>query len=160
MRLMAKVSIPVEGGDKSAALPLRMQVAMQTLKPESAYFVESDDKYECFFVFNLDLASLLKPLFPDVDASFDVTPAMNVTEFQRAVEAASPKQQVIVEPELLDDLSPDATAIRGRYEPGDGEARHGGAPPGDTAEKPLGETAEKPPGDRAKKPPGETANKS
>jgi hypothetical protein len=143
VRLMAKVSIPVEGGDKSAALPLRMQAAMETMKPESAYFVESDDKYECFFVFNLDFASLLEPLFPDVDASFHVTPAMNVTEFQRAVGAVSAKQQVVEESELLDDLNPDATGIRGRYEPGDGEARHAGAPPGETAKKPPGETAKK-----------------
>ena len=136
MRLMAKVSIPFEGGDKSAALPLKMQVAMQTLKPESAYFVESDGKYECFFVFNLDFASLLQPLFPDVDATFQVTPAMNVTEFQRAVGEGSPKQEVAGEPELLDDLIPDATGIRGRYEPGDGEARYGGTPVGDKAKKP------------------------
>ena len=136
MRLMAKVSIPFEGGEKSSALPLKMQVAMQTLKPESAYFVESDGKYECFFVFNLDFASLLQPLFPDVDATFQVTPAMNVAEFQRAVGEGPPKQEVVGEPELLDDLSPDATGIRGSYEPGDGEARYGGTPVGETAKKP------------------------
>jgi hypothetical protein len=147
VRLMAKVSIPFEGGEKSAALPLKMQVAMQTLKPESAYFVEGDGKYECFFVFNLDFASLLQPLFPDVDATFQVTPAMNVAEFQRAVGEGPPKQEVVGEPEvvaepevvgepeLLNDLSPDATGIRGRHEPGDGEARYGGTPSGETAKK-------------------------
>ena len=134
MRLMAKVSIPFEG-DKSGALPLKMQMAMQTLKPESAYFVEGEGKYECFFVFNLDFATLLQPLFPDVDASFQVTPAMNVAEFQRAVGEASPKQEVVEEPELLSDLSPDATGKSGSYEPGDGEVRYGGMPVDQKAKK-------------------------
>ena len=75
MRLMAKVTIPLEAEDgltKTEAIPL-VHRAMQTLKPESAYFVAEEGTFECFFVFNLDFVTLIRPLFPGLDASFHVT---------------------------------------------------------------------------------------
>jgi len=138
VRLMAKVTIPLETGDKaseSGALPLKMQMVMGSLKPESAYFVEEDGRYECFFVFNLDFAALLQPLFPDLDASFHVTPAMNAKEFQQALGDTSPVRQAVEDSDLVKDLRPEAKTTPGGYEPGDGEPR---VTPlgGETVEKP------------------------
>lgn len=109
MRFLAKVTIPVEKGDeafKSGALPRTMQSAMQRLKPEAAYFIEEDGKRECLFVFNLDVPSLLKPLFPNLDASFHVTPVMNATEFGQGLGGAMGKQPLVEESDFLADISP------------------------------------------------------
>ena len=117
MRLMAKVTIPLETGDeasKSGALPLKMQMAMQTLRPESAYFVEEDGKCECFFVFNLDFVTLLKPLFPDIEASFHVTPVMNAAEFEQALGDATGSQPVVGESDFLTDIHPEAKTTPNR----------------------------------------------
>jgi hypothetical protein len=137
MRLLAKVTIPLESRDeasKSGALPLKMQAAMKTLRPESAYFVEEGGKCECFFVFNLDFATLLQPLFPDLDASFHVTPVMNAAEFQQALGDA-PAKPVVGESDLLTDLSPEAKTTPGRNEPGNGERRVRATPLGDEPAK-------------------------
>lgn len=126
MRLMAKVTIPLETGDEASqgeALPLTMQMAMQTLRPESAYFVQEEGKCECFFVFNLDFVTLLQPLFPDLDASFHVTPVMNATEFQQALGDVPGRQAAAGEQDLLTDLGPEVRTIPDQYEPGDGERR-------------------------------------
>lgn len=109
MRFLAKVTIPVEEGDeafKSGALPRTMQSAMQRLKPEAAYFLEEDGKRECLFVFNLDVPSLLKPLFPNLDASFHVTPVMNAAEFEQGLGDAKGKQPLVEESDFLADISP------------------------------------------------------
>ena len=116
MRFLAKVTIPVEKGDeafKSGELPRTMQSAMHRLKPEAAYFVEEDGKRECLFVFNLDVPSLLKPLFPNLDASFHVTPVMNAAEFEQGLGDAKGKQPLVEESDFLADISPVAKGTPG-----------------------------------------------
>lgn len=117
MRLLAKVTIPLEEGDerfRSEVLPRTMQSAMQRLQPEASYFYEEDGKHECVFVFNLDLPSLLNPLFPNLDASFHVTPVMNAAEFARGLGDAKGKQPPVDESEFLADISPVAAETPGR----------------------------------------------
>ncbi len=97
---------------------------MERLKPEAAYFIEEDGKRECLFVFKLDVPALLKPLFPDLDASFHVTPVMNAAEFEQELGDAKGKQQLVEESEFLADISP-VTSDRGtpaaqRVQHGDG----------------------------------------
>ncbi len=127
MRFLAKVTIPTEKGDDaftSGALPRTMRSAMERLKPEAAYFFEQDGKRECLFVFNLDVPALLKPLFPDLDASLHVTPVMNAAEFEQGLGDAKGKQPLVEESEFLADISP-VTSDRGtraaqRVQHGDG----------------------------------------
>ena len=116
MRFLAKVTIPVEKGDeasKSDALTGTMRSAMARLKPEAAYFFEEDGKRECLFVFNLDVPALLKPLFPDLDASIHVTRVMNAAEFEQGLGDAKGKQPFVEESEFLADISPVASGTLG-----------------------------------------------
>lgn len=143
MRFMAKVTIPTEKGDdafKSGVLPRTIRSAMERLKPEAAYFFEQDGKRECLFVFNLDVPALLKPLFPDLDASLHVTPVMNAAEF--GLGDAKGKQPLVEESEFLADISP-VTSDRGtraaqRVQHGDGASveRLSRLPADGPAEKP------------------------
>ncbi len=127
MRLMAKVTIPLETGKdgppETGAIPLKVQLAMQTLRPESAYFVEDDGKCECFFVFNLDFATLLQPLFPGLDASFHVTPVMNAAEFRQALgdPRGGNEPKVGKAADLVTDLRPEADKPPERRTPSENE---------------------------------------
>jgi hypothetical protein len=110
---MAKVTIPLESGEDgpthTGAIPLTVQRAMQNLRPESAYFLEEEGKWECFFVFNLDFATLIEPLFPGLDASFQVRPVMNAAEFRALGDAPGGDQPTVGKAEdLVTDLSPGA----------------------------------------------------
>lgn len=130
MRLLAKVTIAMEKEDdalESGALAGTMRSAMERIRPEASYFFEEDGKRACLFVFNLDLQSLLTPLFQDLDANVQVTPVMNSAEFEqglgdvrleRGVGGADPgwrrtgqarePRQVVEESELMADISPGA----------------------------------------------------
>ncbi len=111
MRFLAKVTIPLEKADdafKSGELPETMQSAIQRLKPEAAYFFEEDGKRECIFVFNLDVVTLIKPLFPNLGASFHVTPVMNAAEFQLELTGEAAQRPDTNKPDLLADVSPTA----------------------------------------------------
>jgi hypothetical protein len=118
---MAKVTIPLESGEdgptNTGAIPLKVQRAMQTLKPESAYFVKEEGKCECFFVFNLDLATLLQPLFPGLDASFHVRPVMNAAEFQALGDPRGGDEPTVGKTDLVTDLSPEANKPPERLKP-------------------------------------------
>ena len=109
---MAKVTIPREPGEggltETGAIPLTVQRAMETLRPVSAYFVEEEGQYECFFVFNLDFVKLLEPLFAGLDASFYVTPVMNADEFQALGDPRGGREPTVGNTDLVTDLSPEA----------------------------------------------------
>ena len=118
---MAKVTIPLEAGEdgltRTGATPHKVQMAMQTLRPESAYFVEEEGQYECFFVFNLDFVRLLEPLFPGLDASFHVTPVMNAAEFKALGDPRGGGESTVGEADLVTDLSPEANKSPERLKP-------------------------------------------
>lgn len=87
MRFLARVTIPRDESDEafeSGELATTIQVAMARLQPEAAYFFEEAGNRQCLFVFDLDIGSLLRPLFPNLNAFFDVTQVMNLAEFQGA----------------------------------------------------------------------------
>jgi len=142
VRLLAKVTIPMENKDdalESGALSGTMRSAMERIRPEASYFFEEDGKRACLFVFNLDLQSLLKPLFSNLDATVHVTPVMNSAEFERGLgdaqfatsfgsaeagprpaTAAEEHRGILAEPELLADIAPGSTRPS---RPGDGQPR-------------------------------------
>lgn len=141
MRLLAKVTIPLEkegAAVTSEALSGTMRSAMERLKPEASYFFEEEGERTCLFVFNLDLQSLLKPLFQNVGATVRVTQVMNGAEFEQELRDPQPGKGLvntdegsrrdraggeptrIMESELLADISPGRARAN---QPGDGRPR-------------------------------------
>ena len=84
MRMMLKVVIPVEAGNKAnkdGSLARAMQGAAERLKPEAAYFLPDDGKRTALFFFKMQDASqipgIAEPLFMGLNASLTLSPVMN-----------------------------------------------------------------------------------
>ena len=95
MRVMMKVSIPVEAGNKTlkdGSLPKTMMVFVEQMKPEAAYFIAENGKRTGIFVFDLKDPSTIpivaEPFFLNLDASIEITPAMNVEDMKAGVQEA------------------------------------------------------------------------
>jgi hypothetical protein len=92
MRVMAKVSVPVEAGNQSirdGRLPKAMQHAAERWKPEAMYFTAFDGRRTAFMVFDMpesaDLPSFAEPLFQELGAEVQIAPAMNADDLQRGL---------------------------------------------------------------------------
>lgn len=95
MRMLLKISVPVEAGNeavKSGALQRTLQSTMETLKPEAAYFYPEDGKRTAIMIFEMkgswQLPATLEPLFQSLGASVHVTPVMNGEDLQRGFKEA------------------------------------------------------------------------
>ena len=93
MRMMLKVTIPVEAGNKAIAdgsLPKTMQSAIQNLKPEAAYFVAENGLRTAMFFFNMEDSSqipvIAEPFFMDMNAALTLVPVMNADELKKGLE--------------------------------------------------------------------------
>lgn len=112
MRFMAKVTIPSEKWEeaqRSGTLQGTIDSALQRLRPEASYFLDVAGARECILVFNLDVAAMIKPLFPDLDASFEGRPVTTGAEIQQQFEASVTTRPPATS-ELLDDIRPTAPA--------------------------------------------------
>jgi len=96
MRMMLKVTIPVEAGNKAVkdgTLPRTMQRTMERLKPEAAYFLAEDGKRTALFFFNMQDVSqipvIAEPLFMGMDASLTMVPVMNADDLQKGLAEAA-----------------------------------------------------------------------
>jgi hypothetical protein len=95
MRMLMKVSIPVEVGNKAVAdgsLPKTMMQFMERMKPEAAYFGPQDGNRTAYFVFDLQdptaIPSAAEPFFMNLNASIEITPVMNLADMKTGVELA------------------------------------------------------------------------
>jgi hypothetical protein len=95
MRMLLKISMPVEKGNeaaKSGALQRTIQSTIEALKPEAAYFFPEDGKRTALMVFDMtgswQLPKTLEPLFESLGASVHLTPAMNAEDLQRGFREA------------------------------------------------------------------------
>ena len=95
MRMLLKVSVPVEKGNEAAkngALKRTIQATMEALKPEAAYFYPEDGKRTAIMVFDMQgswqLPLTVEPLFQELGASVHVTPVMNGEDLQRGFKEA------------------------------------------------------------------------
>jgi hypothetical protein len=95
MRMLLKVSIPVEKGTeayKSGALQRTFQAAAAALKPEAMYFFPEDGKRTCLLVFDMEgswqLPPIVEPLFESLDASVFLAPVMNGEDLERGFKEA------------------------------------------------------------------------
>ena len=84
MRMMLKVSIPVETGNAAArdgTLGQTIQRILDELKPEAAYFSADDGKRTAYIFFDMkdssQLPAVAEPWFLAFNASLTVRPAMS-----------------------------------------------------------------------------------
>jgi len=92
MRVMAKISIPVEGGNqaiKDGTIGSMMQRAAERWKPEAMYFTTFDGRRTAFMVFDMSDASeippLAEPFFQGVNADVQLAPVMNGDDLQNGL---------------------------------------------------------------------------
>jgi len=100
MRMMMKVTLPVEAGNdavRKKALGTTIQKILAELKPEAAYFAEDSGQRTGYIFFDMkessQLPAVAEPWFLAFNASLTVRPAMtpqdladSMTGMQRAVE--------------------------------------------------------------------------
>lgn len=95
MRMMMKVSIPVEAGNhgvKEGSLPKTVMGFVDQYKPESCWFTAEEGKRTAFFVFDLKdptlIPSVAEPFFMNLHAAITLSPAMNLEDMKVGVEKA------------------------------------------------------------------------
>ena len=93
MRMMLKVSIPVEAGNrgiKEGILPKTVMEFVELMKPEACYFTPADGKRTAFFFFDLKdptmLPTAVEPFFENLNADIEMSPAMNLDDMRVGVD--------------------------------------------------------------------------
>jgi hypothetical protein len=92
MRMLLRVSLPVEGGNaavKAGTAGSTIERILADLKPESVYFFLDDDgRRSCSAVFNLQeesqVAAVAEPWFLAFDAKVSLRPVMTAEDFAKA----------------------------------------------------------------------------
>ena len=92
MRVMMKVTIPVESGNaaaKAGTLGSTIQKILADLKPEAAYFAEDNGQRTGYIFFDLadqtHLPAVAEPWFLAFNASLTVRPAMTPEDLGKAM---------------------------------------------------------------------------
>jgi hypothetical protein len=95
MRMMLKVSIPVEAGNKGVKegiLPETVMRFAEMMKPEASYFFPQGGLRTALFFFDLKDPTLIptavEPFFRNLNASIELTPAMNLEDMKNGVAKA------------------------------------------------------------------------
>ena len=87
--MFLKMQMPAEAGNraiKDGSLPKIIQSFMEAAKPEGAWFTALDGKRTMVAVFDLaspaDIPRLAEPFFTGLDATFELSPAMDAADLQ------------------------------------------------------------------------------
>jgi hypothetical protein len=88
MRVMAKITIPVEsGGDGTIGKVI--QRAAERWKPEAMYFGNFQGQRTAFIVFDMpdssDMVPFSEPFFQELSADVEITPVMAADDFQKGL---------------------------------------------------------------------------
>ena len=93
---MAKISIPVESGNRAivnGSLPAVIQRTAERWHPEAMYFTTFDGRRTAFLVFNLpepqDLPPFAEPFFTELNAEVEVAPVMDGADLQKGLSQLS-----------------------------------------------------------------------
>ncbi len=99
MRMMMKVSIPTEAGNKAVAdniLPKVIGEFVEAHRPEGSYFTTHHGERCAYFFFDLkdnaSIPSIAEPFFMKLNAHVDIQPAMNLEDMKTGVERAMKKR--------------------------------------------------------------------
>jgi hypothetical protein len=94
MRMLMKVSVPVEGGNravKDGTLGKIIADTTERIRPEAAYFGLEEGKRTAFFVFDLkdatQMPSIAEPIFIGLNATIELSPIMNQSDLKVGLEA-------------------------------------------------------------------------
>jgi hypothetical protein len=95
MRVMLKVNIPVEQGNKAildGSLPKAVMGFVEKMKPEACYFGPDKGMRTGIFFFDLsdpsDMPSITESFFMHLNAAVEMTPVMNLEDMKAGVEKA------------------------------------------------------------------------
>src|ERR1019366_7651248 len=98
MRMMLKVSIPVQTGNAASAngiLGTTIQRILAEIKPEAAYFAEDNGRRTGYILFDMQdssqLSAVAEPWFLAFNAGITVRPAMNLDDLAKASPAIDRK---------------------------------------------------------------------
>lgn len=88
MRVMAKITIPVEpGGD--GTIGKIIQRTAERWKPEAMYFGNFQGQRTAFIVFDMpdssDMVPFSEPFFQELSADVEITPVMAPDDFQKGL---------------------------------------------------------------------------
>ncbi len=96
MRMMLKVTMPVEAGNRAAtdgSLVRILQGTAERLKTEASYFLPEDGERTALFFFDMQDSSqmpgILEPLFAGLNAAVTLSPVMNADDLQKGLAAAN-----------------------------------------------------------------------
>ena len=89
MRMMMRVTIPVESGNKAIkddTIGKTIQQAMEVIKPEAAYFTPHNGQRTAYFFFDMKDSSQLvqygEQFFLQLNAQVEFVPAMNAEDLK------------------------------------------------------------------------------
>lgn len=98
MRVMLKFTLPVEKGNqafKDGSLGKTLEMSMNELKPEAAYFSPFEGKRGGMLFFDLaepsKIVEVVEPLFLNLNAAVEIVPVMSGDDLRKGIANASKK---------------------------------------------------------------------
>lgn len=96
MRMMLRVTIPTEGGNralKDGSFLKVMHETMERLKPEATYFYARDGKRCAMLIFDMrdtsEIPGIAEPWFIALHAELELVPVMNQEDLQKGLASAT-----------------------------------------------------------------------
>jgi hypothetical protein len=92
MRVMARVSIPVQEGNRAVSdgsLPSLIQRTAERWHPEAMYFTTFDGRRTAYLVFDMpsapDIPTFAEPFFTQLNAEVELAPVMDSADLQKGI---------------------------------------------------------------------------